>query len=125
MGVLPWRDFSGPRDRAAFCAAMTELLTTMLAQVDALEVVLLGDGAASTPAAEGLKEAAAGLDAVVAGSALVASDRVRLTARLMASGGEHLWAGAYERDLGDVLRLQSEVVREIVAEIEAKLGTKS
>lgn len=118
LGVAPWRDFSSPADRAVFCDAMTELLTTLLAQVDALEVVLLGDRAESAAAGRGERP----LDAVVEGSALVGADRVRMTARLVAAGGKHLWAGAYDRELTDVLRLQSEVVEEVVRQIERRLG---
>lgn len=136
VGVAPWRDLSERGDRERFCAAMTELLTTMLAQVEALEVILLGESPAARPGgAEG--EAGAGeplaaggspaesahrLDAVVECAALADAERVRLTARLVGGRGEHLWAAAYDRDLRDLLRLQAEVVRRIVDEIGERLG---
>lgn len=133
VGVAPWRDLSERGDRERFCAAMTELLTTMLAQVEALEVILLGERPAdrSSDAGAGERAGAAAdrpaaaerrLDAVIEGAALADAERVRLTARLVGERGEHLWAAAFDRDLRDVLHLQAEVVRRIVDEIGRRLG---
>ncbi|MGH2523617.1 MAG: tetratricopeptide repeat protein, partial [Anaerolineales bacterium] len=48
--------------------------------------------------------------------------RVRITAQLIhAETDEHLWAESYERDVRDVLSLQSEVARSIAQEIRGKL----
>ena len=63
-----------------------------------------------------------GVDGIIEGSVLRAGDRVRITAQLIhASTDEHLWAKSYERDLKDVLFLQSEVARAIAQEIEVRL----
>jgi TolB-like protein len=52
------------------------------------------------------------VDAVVEGSVLRVGERVRITAQLIhAATEENLWAESYDRDLRDVLRLQSEVAR--------------
>jgi hypothetical protein len=52
------------------------------------------------------------VDAVVAGSVQRASGRVKFTAQLIqAATDAHLWANEYERDLSDVLKLQSKVAR--------------
>ena len=49
-------------------------------------------------------------------------NRVRVTAQLIhASTDQHLWAETYERDLGDVLRLQSEVAESIAQHVRAEL----
>lgn len=126
VGVAPWRDLSGDADRQRFGEAMTELLTAMLARVEKLEVVLLGGPAAGGgeehPATAAGEQGTHRLDAVLQGSVLRWKKQVRLTARLVARGGTHLWAGAYERELTDLLRLQAEVAQRIVDEIEAKLG---
>ena len=48
--------------------------------------------------------------------------RVRITAQLLqASADRHLWAETYDRDLGDVLRLQSEVAQAIAEQVRAQL----
>jgi tetratricopeptide (TPR) repeat protein len=47
---------------------------------------------------------------------------VRITAQLVeAATDRHLWAESYERDLRDVLSLQSEVARAVASEIRVKL----
>jgi len=49
-------------------------------------------------------------------------DRVRITAQLIeAATDQHLWAESYERELRDVLALQSKVARAIAQEIQVKL----
>jgi tetratricopeptide (TPR) repeat protein len=62
-----------------------------------------------------------GVDAVMEGSVLRAGNRVRVTAQLIRTAtDEHLWAESYERDLRDVLALQSGVARQIAGQV-AKL----
>jgi len=62
------------------------------------------------------------VDAVVEGSVLRSGNRVRISAQLIQAKAErHLWAESYERDLSDILTLQSEVARTIASEIKAKV----
>jgi len=61
------------------------------------------------------------VDAVVEGSVLRSGDRVRITAQLInAKSDQHLWADSYDRDLSDVLKLQSEVAQAIAHEVRTK-----
>ena len=51
--------------------------------------------------------------------------RVRITAQLLnAPIDQHLWAERYERDLGDVMGLQSEVAEAIAQQVRAQLTTQ-
>jgi Tfp pilus assembly protein PilF len=62
------------------------------------------------------------VDAVVEGSVLRSGDRVRITTQLVQAVPErHLWAESYERDLRDILSLQSEVARAVAEEIQVTL----
>jgi len=62
------------------------------------------------------------VDGIVEGSVLRVGDRVRITAQLIQAEQErHLWAESYERDLRDILALQSEVARAIAGEIKVRL----
>jgi TolB-like protein len=59
---------------------------------------------------------------VIEGSVLRSGDQVRITAQLIqAATDTHLWARSYERDLRNVLALQSEVAGAIANEIKIKL----
>lgn len=63
-----------------------------------------------------------GVAAIIEGSVLRAGDRVRITAELIHAASDRLlWARSYERDVRDVLRLQSEVARAIAEEIQVTL----
>jgi len=62
------------------------------------------------------------VDAIVEGSVQRFGDRARITANLLhARTDRHLWAESYERDLSDMLALQSQVAREIAREIRINL----
>jgi tetratricopeptide (TPR) repeat protein len=62
------------------------------------------------------------VDVVVGAAVLRSGSQVRITAELIdASTGKQMWSGSYERSLGDVLALQSEVARAIAREIQAKV----
>ena len=75
-------------------------------------------------AKKGLPEIARELnvDAIVEGSAIRSGQRVRVTAQLIqARTDQHLWAETYDRDLGDILNLQSEVADAIAQQVRAQL----
>jgi adenylate cyclase len=58
----------------------------------------------------------------VEASVMRSGDRVRITAQLIdARQDRHLWASNYEREMTDVLSLQSEVVQAIANEIRVQV----
>jgi tetratricopeptide (TPR) repeat protein len=62
------------------------------------------------------------VDAVVEGAVEFAGDHVRITAQLVdASTDQHIWAEEYDRELTNVLLLQSEVASDIAKQIDLKL----
>jgi tetratricopeptide (TPR) repeat protein len=63
-----------------------------------------------------------GVDAVVEGAVLRAGQRLRISVQLIeARTDQHLWAESYDRDLRDVLDLQTEVARAVAREIQVKM----
>src|SRR6516164_1722111 len=63
-----------------------------------------------------------GVDAIVEGSVLRSGNRVRITAQLIAANSDkNIWAESYERDFGDILKLQSEVSEAIAGGIRLQL----
>ena len=63
-----------------------------------------------------------GVDAVVEGSLQRSGNRVRIAAQLIrTSTDKDLWANNYDRDLSDVLKLESEVAQAIAQEIQAQV----
>jgi tetratricopeptide (TPR) repeat protein len=61
------------------------------------------------------------VDAVIEGSVLRSGERVRITAQLIHSSDQHLWAESYERDFRDILSLQSEIARQVANQVRIVL----
>jgi TolB-like protein/predicted Zn-dependent protease len=124
LAVLPLQDLSGDPAQEFFADGLTEALITTLAQLSALRVIsrtsVMQYKGASKPLPEIAR--ALGVEAVVEGSVVRSGGRVRITAQLIeAATDHHLWAHSYERDLGDVLALQSEVAEAIAEEVHGHL----
>jgi TolB-like protein/Flp pilus assembly protein TadD len=124
IAVLPLENLSGDPEQEYFADGMTEELIAELAKIGALRVIsrqsVMQFKGSDTPLpriARALK-----VDAVVQGSVLRSDDRARITAQLIQADPErHLWAESYERELRDVLSVQSEIAEAIVNEIQVKL----
>jgi len=103
---------------------MTEALITSLAKIGALRVISRTSTMRYKKTDKTLPQIARELnvDAVVEGTVLRSGERVRISAQLVqASTDTHLWAESYERDLRDVLQLQSEIARAVARGVETKL----
>jgi TolB-like protein len=62
------------------------------------------------------------VDAILEGTVVQSGRRVRITAQLIrAQDDRHLWSEAYERDVTDVLAVQSEVARAVAGQIQVQL----
>jgi TolB-like protein/DNA-binding winged helix-turn-helix (wHTH) protein/tetratricopeptide (TPR) repeat protein len=124
LAVLPLENLSGDKEQQYFADGMTEALITDLGKVSALRVISRTSTMQYRGAKKPLPQIARDLnvDAVVEGAILRSGDRVRITAQLIQARTErHLWAEAYERNMRDILALQSEVARDITNEIQIKL----
>jgi serine/threonine protein kinase/TolB-like protein/pimeloyl-ACP methyl ester carboxylesterase len=122
LAVLPLENLSGDPEQEYFADGMTEALIAELSQIRALRVIsrtsVMQFKGKHPPG--GVPEIARRLkvDAVVEGSVRRSADRVHITAQLIhAASDRHLWAENYDRELRDVLGLQSEVARAIAREI--------
>jgi len=125
IAVLPLANLSGDPDQEFFSDGMTEALITDLAKVHALKVISRTSVMCYKGSDKLLPQIALelGVDAILEGSVLRAGDEVRITAQLIhAASDTHLWADSYDRRLSDILSLQSQVARSIVAEVKIKLS---
>ncbi len=124
IAVLPLRNLSRDPDQEYFADGMTDALTTGLAQISALSVIAQSSmtrySGTKKPASEIAREL--NVDALVEGTVQRSGGRVMITAHLIDGSNDHqLWAKSFERDLRDVLALQSELAQAIAGEIGAKL----
>jgi len=124
IAVLPLANLSGDPEQEYFSDGMTEELISTLAKIGALRVISRTSVMHYKGSEKTLPEIARELDvdAIVEGSVLRSGDRVRITAQLVNGPSDrHLWTEQYERDLRDVLLLQSEVAQAIARQIRVAL----
>jgi len=124
IAVLPLENLTGDPGQQYFTDGMTDALITNLAQIGSLRVISRTSTMHYRDSRKALPEIAKelGVDAVVEGSVARFGNRVRIDAQLIqASTDRHLWAKGYERDLKDVLALQSDVARTIATEVQIQL----
>jgi TolB-like protein len=124
LAVLPLQDLSRDLEREYFADGLTEALITILAKIGDLRVISRTSAMQYKGVHKNVREIARELDVemVVEGTVLRAGRRVRITAQLIDAMKEsHLWVESYERDLRDVLSLQSEIAQAIAREIHIKL----
>ena len=126
LAVLPLENLGGDPAEEHFVDGMTEELIT---QLGGLEPARLGVIARTSmmkykQTKKGIDEMGRelGVDYVVEGSVRRASGRVRISVQLIqVSDQTHLWAQSYERELSDILAVQSEVARAIATRIQIQL----
>jgi TolB-like protein/Flp pilus assembly protein TadD len=124
LAVLPVKNFSGDPTQEFFADGMTDALIAGLAQINALKVISRTSVMHYKGTSETLPQIAKelGVDGIVEASVVRSGGRVRLTAQLIdARQDRHLWANNYEREMTDVLALQSELVQAIAGEIRARV----
>jgi eukaryotic-like serine/threonine-protein kinase len=125
IAVLPLQNLSGDPEQEYFADGMTDELIAELAKISALRVISRTSVMQYKGVKKPLPQAAQelGVDAAVEGTVLRSGDRVRVTANLVQASPEtHLWAESYERDLRDILSLQSDVATAIAREIQIKVS---
>jgi len=124
VAVLPFTNLSGDPKQEYFSDGMTEELINALAQVDALKVIartssfsFKGKDADIDTIARKLNVAA-----VLEGSVRRSGNKVRITAQLIDTvNGFHIWSQDYDRDLNNVLVLQTDIAKAVAHELRAKL----
>jgi TolB-like protein/DNA-binding winged helix-turn-helix (wHTH) protein/Flp pilus assembly protein TadD len=122
--ILPLANLTGDSSQDYFVDAMTDSLTTDLAQIHQLRVISGTSAMHYKGTKKTLPEIARELrvDGVVEGTVFRSDDHVRITAQLVdAPADRHLWARSYERDLRDVMKLQDEVALDVAGAIKVTL----
>jgi TolB-like protein/Flp pilus assembly protein TadD len=125
LAVLPLANFSGNAEQDYLSDGMTEALTAQLSAIHGLRVI----SRTSTMQLKGTRKSVPAIgkelnvDAVIEGSVLRSGDKVRVTVQLIrAATDEHLWASTYDRELRDILALQSDVAQGIARHVEAAVA---
>lgn len=124
IAVLPMENLSEDASQEYFADGVTDELITNLAKIASLRVISRTSVMQYKRAHQPLPDIARALhvELILTGSVVRAGDRVRITAQLVDGNTDsHLWAQEFERDLQNVLTLESEMAHEIAREIRVQL----
>lgn len=122
--VLPFENLSGDPQQAYFVNGMHEALITELSRVSGLRVTSRASavGIANQGLSAPLIGRALGVEQIIEGSVYRVGDVVRIIVQLIdAEADDHIWTDSYERVVTDVLRLQSDITRDIAEQVQVVL----
>ena len=127
LAVLPFENLSNDPQQDYFADGMTEEMITRLGSLDPVHLGVIARTSAMQYKHAHKDAAQIGRELKVTylleGSVRRDAGRVRVTAQLIQTSDQtHIWADSYDRDLGDVLKLQSEVARAIAGKIQLTLS---
>ena len=124
IAILPFENLSAGGPHSYIAGGLRHEIETQLTKVAALEVVSPASTMQSMPSDAPPLQLGRdlGVRRLVAGSVQVDGVRLRVNVRLLdAASGAHLWAERYDRTLEDAFEVQSDVARQIVAAVGARL----
>jgi TolB-like protein/Tfp pilus assembly protein PilF len=128
IAVLPLQNLSGNAEQDYLADGMTEALIGRLSTIQGLRVISRTSSMQFKGTRSSVPEIARKLNvlAVVEGSVIRSGDRIRITAQLIHGETDvHLWSGTFDRELRDVLALQSDVAQGIARQIKIVLEPQS
>jgi TolB-like protein len=116
--VLPFDNLSGDPAQQYFADGMTEELISQLGQINPKQLGVIARTSSTyyRGAKKTIGEIAAELkvDYILEGSVRKDRKQVRITAQLIETWDQtHLWAGSYEREMRDILRVQDDVAQNV------------
>jgi TolB-like protein/tetratricopeptide (TPR) repeat protein len=124
VAVLPFINMSGDKEQEYFSEGLTEELLNSLAEINGLQVAARTSAFSFQGKDIDLGTIAHKLNvgAILEGSVRRSGHTVRITAQLInAVTGYHLWSKTYDRDLGDVLQLQTEIATAVAEALKVTL----
>jgi len=127
LAVLPFQNLSADREQDFFSDGFTEEMIAELGKLDpdhlgviARTTTMLYKNAGKTV---GQIRQELGVDYVLEGSIRRSANRIRITAQLVQTTDmTHLWAESYDREVADVLGIQSEVAMKIAHSLTLALS---
>jgi serine/threonine-protein kinase len=124
IAVLPFVNMSGDQEQQYFSDGLTEELLNSLSRIRELQVAARTSSFSFKDKDVDVATVARKLNvgAVLEGSVRRAGNTVRITAQLSnAVTGFHLWSQTYDRDLRDVLKLQTEIATAVASALKVTL----
>jgi TolB-like protein/Tfp pilus assembly protein PilF len=124
VAVLPFVNMSGDKEQEYFSDGLSEELLNDLARVSELQVAARTSAFSFKGRDTDIGTIARKLNvgAVLEGSVRRSGHTLRVTAQLInAVSGFHVWSQTYDRSLGDVLKLQTEIAAAVAGALKVTL----
>jgi adenylate cyclase len=121
IAVLPFTDMSENRNQEYFADGMAEEIINLLVKIPGLTVIGRMSSFQFKGRNEDLRTIGTKLNAghLLEGSVRKSGDRVRITAQLISTRtGTHEWSDTYDRQVGDVLKLQDAIAAAVARELQ-------
>src|SRR5260221_7278952 len=127
LAVLPFKNLSGDPTQEYLADGMTEAIIGRLSSIHDLRVISRTSAMRFKDTQLSVPEIARtlGVDAIVEGSVMREGDRIRVHAQLIRGAtDEHFWSATYDRQLHEVLPLETEVAQSIARKVEVTITGK-
>jgi TolB-like protein len=124
IAVLPFENLSTEPDNAYFADGIQDEILTRLASIADLKVISRTSTQQYQSKPRNLAEIAKqlGVANILEGSVQKVADQVRVNVQLINTQTDsHLWADTYDRQLTDILGVESEIAKRIAESLQAKL----
>ena len=124
VAVLPLANLSSDPDQEYFSDGMTDAIINELSRASSLKVISRTSVMRYKGTKKSVEEIARELDvdAVIEGSVIREGNHVRINAQLIYAPTEtQLWADTFDRDMRDVLALQSEIAHAVTRQLRVRL----
>ncbi|MCU0596130.1 MAG: adenylate/guanylate cyclase domain-containing protein, partial [Desulfobacterota bacterium] len=124
IAVMPFVTLSDDAEQEHFSNGITEEIITSLSKTPKMIVIDPRSRSVYKSKTPDLSRIGRelGVQYILTGSVRKAGERVRVSAQLInASGGEHLWAERYDRELKDIFALQDEITLRITQALQIRL----
>jgi adenylate cyclase len=124
LAVLPLANISPDPNDEYFADGLTEELITQLSQVQDLTVIARTSVIPYKLAPKSIAQVGSelGVDTILEGSVRKAGQRIRITLQLIdVDSQRHLWASSYDRDIGDVFAVQTDIAERTAGALRLEL----
>jgi TolB-like protein/Tfp pilus assembly protein PilF len=129
LAVLPFENVGGDADQEYFSDGLTDEMITQLGRLNPDELRIVGRTSSmqykNTRKTVAEIGAELGVSYVLEGSVRRAGDRMRVTTRLVrAADQSQVWTESYDRNVDDILAVQSDTAYAVAREVNVKLSPR-
>ena len=125
VAILPFLTIGAGEDGESFADGITEDIIAEVASVEGLRVISRTSVMQYRGSERSIPQIGRelGVDVILEGSVRRVGEDVRIVATLIdAQTDEHLWTSTYDRNIKDILQVQTDVARDVAAQMRERLG---